>query len=395
MKIAVVHNTYQRPGGEDMVVAAETSLLERYGHKVVRYSRSNDEIAAMSRPERLFMVKDLIHSEKSKKELHALLRTEKPDVVHVHNTFMMMSPSVYEACWDAGIPVVQTLHNYRLLCPGWSLSRNGEVCEECLNHGLWRGVWHGCYRDSKLMTAAVALMLQVHRAKGTWNESIDGYVALTNFARKKFIQGGLPGAAVHVKPNFLAEDPGERTSEGRSVLFIGRLSAEKGVKVLVEAWKKISAPIPLVIMGDGPLRHLLEAEAPTRGLANITFTGWRTRAEILVAMKQASVVVIPSVWYEGFPMTLVEAFACGTPVICSNLGGLGEIVEDGRTGLHFRAGDAEDLASKMEWAWNQPAALSSMGRAARQHFEKSYTADTNYQQLLQIYEKSIAYAARH
>jgi glycosyltransferase involved in cell wall biosynthesis len=395
MKIAVVHNTYQRPGGEDMVVAAETSLLERYGHKVVRYSRSNDEIAAMSRPERFFMVKDLIHSEKSKKELHALLRTEKPDVVHVHNTFMMMSPSVYEACWDAGIPVVQTLHNYRLLCPGWSLSRNGEVCEECLNHGLWRGVWHGCYRDSKLMTAAVALMLQVHRAKGTWNESIDGYVALTNFARKKFIQGGLPGAAVHVKPNFLAEDPGERTSEGRSVLFIGRLSAEKGVKVLVEAWKKISAPIPLVIMGDGPLRHLLEAEAPTRGLANITFTGWRTRAEILVAMKQASVVVIPSVWYEGFPMTLVEAFACGTPVICSNLGGLGEIVEDGRTGLHFRAGDAEDLASKMEWAWNQPAALSSMGRAARQHFEKSYTADTNYQQLLQIYEKSIAYAARH
>jgi glycosyltransferase involved in cell wall biosynthesis len=281
------------------------------------------------------------------------------------------------------------------LCPGWSLSRNGEVCEECLNHGLWRGVWHGCYRDSKLMTAAVALMLQVHRAKGTWNESIDGYVALTNFARKKFIQGGLPGAAVHVKPNFLAEDPGERTSEGRSVLFIGRLSAEKGVKVLVEAWKKISAPIPLVIMGDGPLRHLLEAEAPRRGLANITFTGWRTRAEILVAMKQASVVVIPSVWYEGFPMTLVEAFACGTPVICSNLGGLGEIVEDGRTGLHFRAGDAEDLASKMEWAWNQPAALSSMGRAARQHFEKSYTADTNYQQLLQIYEKSIAYAARH
>jgi glycosyltransferase involved in cell wall biosynthesis len=254
---------------------------------------------------------------------------------------------------------------------------------------------HGCYRDSKLMTAAVALMLQVHRAKGTWNTSIDGYVALTNFARKKFIQGGLPASAVHVKPNFLAEDPGERTSEGRSVLFIGRLSAEKGVKVLVEAWKKISAPIPLVIMGDGPLRHLVEAEAPTRRLANITFTGWRTRAEILVAMKQASVVVIPSVWYEGFPMTLVEAFACGTPVICSNLGGLGEIVEDGRTGLHFRAGDAEDLASKMEWAWNQPAALSSMGRAARQDFEKSYTADTNYQQLLQIYEKSIAYAARH
>src|SRR5258706_326311 len=340
LKIASVHNTYQQRGGEDVVVAAECALLERNGHKVIRYLRSNDEICALTRPEQLLLAKNIIHSDKSKRELSALLRKEKPDVVHVHNTFLMISPSVYEACRDAGIPVVQTLHNYRLLCPGWSLSRNGEVCEECLNHGLWRGVWHGCYRDSKLMTAAVALMLQVHRAKGTWNKSIDGYVALTNFARKKFIQGGLPGPAVHVKPNFLAEDPGERTSEGRSVLFIGRLSAEKGVKVLVEAWKKISAPIPLVIMGDGPLRHLLEAEAPTRGLANITFTGWRTRAEILVAMKQASVVVIPSVWYEGFPMTLLEAFAGGTPLICSNLRGLGETVEHCRAALPVRLLDA-------------------------------------------------------
>src|SRR5215470_17320873 len=146
MKVALVHNTYQHRGGEDAVVAAEKALLERNRHKVVCYSRSNDEIAAMSPVQQLLLVKDIIHSERSKQEISALLRAERPDIVHVHNTFTMISPSVYEACRDAGVPVVQTLHNYRLLCPGWSFSRNGEVCEQCLDHGLWRGVWHGCYR---------------------------------------------------------------------------------------------------------------------------------------------------------------------------------------------------------------------------------------------------------
>ena len=395
MKIAIVHNTYQQKGGEDAVVAAESRLLENHGHKVVFYRRSNEEIAVMSGPERLLMVKDLIHSTKSKKELCALLRSEKPDVAHVHNTFMMMSPSVYEACADVEVPVVQTLHNYRLLCPGWSFSRNGDVCEQCLDHGLWRGVRHGCYRDSRLMTAAVAVMLQVHRSLGTWDSLVDGYVALTNFARQKFIEGGLPGQVLHVKPNFLADDPGERTSSGRSVLFVGRLSPEKGVNVLLSAWRKLSAAIPLIIMGDGPLRESLQAEATRSGLSDVTFTGWRSRFEILTAIKQAAFVVLPSVCYEGFPMTLVEAFACGTPVICSGIGSPQEIVENGKTGLHFQTADADDLASKIEYAWNRPAALSAMGRAARQVFEKRYTAETNYQQLLQIYEKSIAHAAKH
>ena len=395
MKVAVVHNTYQQTGGEDVAVAAETALLESRGHKVVRYIRSNHEIAAMSRPEQLFMVKNLIHSDKSKKELHALLRAEKPDVVHVHNTFMMISPSIYEACNDAGIPVIQTLHNYRLLCPGWSLSRNGEVCEECLDRGLWRGVMHGCYRDSKLMTAAVALMLQVHRSRGTWRESVDGYVALTNFARTKFIQGGLPGSAVHVKPNFLADDPGERKSIGQNVLYIGRLSVEKGVAVLLDAWRKLGPAKRLTIIGDGPLRESLEAKTSRSRLAHVTFAGWKTRAEIFTAIRDASFVVLPSLSYEGFPMTLVEAFSCGTPVICSDRGGLPEIVNHGATGLLFKAGDADDLASKMGWAWSHPEALTAMGRAARQEFENNYTADANYEQLLQIYEKSSARAAAH
>ena len=395
MKIAFVHNEYQQRGGEDVVVASESALLERHGHKVIRYSRSNDEISAMSRPERLLLVKNIVHSEKSKRELFALLRAEKPDVVHVHNTFMMISPSVYEACRDASVPVVQTLHNYRLLCPGWSLSRDGRVCEECLDDGLWRSVWHGCYRGSMVMTAAVAMMLQVHRAKGTWQRSVDGYVALTNFAKDKFIQGGLPASTIHVKPNFLDSDPGERTSAGRPLLFVGRLSAEKGVETLLKAWQQLSQSIPLVIVGDGPLRQSLETAVAVRRIPNITFKGWLSRAEIFAALKNASALIVPSVCYEGFPMTIVEAFACGTPVIGSDLGGVQEIVKDGRSGLHFAAGDENDLARKVEWAWTHPEALVAMGKAARNQFEQFYTAETNYKCLLEIYEKAMARSSRN
>ena len=390
MKIVIVHNTYQQPGGEDVAVAAESNLLERRGHTVIRYSRSNDEMAMMSAPRRLLMVKDMIHSEKSKREMLDLMRDERPDLVHVHNTFMMVSPSVFEACREAGIPVVQTLHNYRLLCPGWSLCREGKVCEECIESGLWRGVWHGCYRDSRLMTAAVALMLQVHRMRGTWSHDVGGYVALTNFARDKFIEGGLPASRIGVKPNFLESDPGKRSSSGGFALFVGRLSAEKGAEVVLQAWQKLKGTIPLVIMGDGPLREPLESEAAARNLSNITFAGWRSRGEILSAMKSASLLITPSLWYEGFPMTVVEAFACGIPVICSRLGGLREIVEDGSTGLHFNPGDAEDLAGKLDLLWTQPSQLAAMGRAAREEYKRNYTAERNYELMMQIYARTMA-----
>jgi len=392
MKIVVVHNTYQQRGGEDEVVAAESAILERNGHRVVRYSRNNDEISSLSRSQQLLLVRDFIHSEKSKRELFALLQTEKPDVVHIHNTFIMISPSVYEACRDAGIPVVQTLHNYRLICPGWSLSRDGHVCEECIDDGLWQSVRHGCYRDSRLMTAAVALMLQVHRTKGTWKRSVHSYVALTNFAREKFIQGGLPPSAIHVKPNFLESDPGERIASGRAFLFVGRLSAEKGVHTLLDAWQQLSHSIPLVIVGDGPLRRPLETAVRVKGLSNITFTGWLSKPDVYATIKNAAALIIPSVCYEGFPMTLVEAFACGTPVIGSSLGGIQEIVTNGRNGLHFAAGDANDLADKVEWAWARPAVLETMGHASRQDFEQLYSAETNYKRLLQIYEKTASCA---
>jgi len=395
MKVLVIHNSYQQPGGEDVVVSEESRLLESQGHTVVRYERSNHEIERMSNTQRLLMVKDIVYSGESKREIGELLFREKPELVHVHNTFMMISPSVYEACREAKIPVLQTLHNFRLLCPGWNLCRGGKICEECIETGLWRGVWHGCYRKSHVMTAAVALMLQFHRMRGTWNDSVDGYVALSEFARQKFIDSGLPAEKIHVKPNFVGHDPGVKKQAGKYALFVGRLSPEKGIETLISAWGKMKISIPLVIVGDGPLRKSLESEVASQYLSAVTFKGWLTREETLVSMKQAAFMVTPSVWYEGFPMSIAEAFACGTPVLCSRLGGMREIVEDKRTGLHFNSGDADDLARKVEWAWSQPDRMAEMGRAARKEYEVRYTAEKNYNTLMQIYEQTMRACARN
>lgn len=395
MKIAVIHNTYQRPGGEDVVVAAECSLLREHGHEVVSYRRSNHELEQMSKPRQFLLVRDIVYSKDSKRDVHDLLQKEEPDLVHVHNTFMMISPSIYEACRELGVPVVQTLHNFRLLCPAWTLARNGEVCEECVDRGLWRGVLHGCYRNSHLMTAAVALMLQVHRYRETWNEQVDGYVALSDFARRKFIEGGLPVGRIHVKPNFVFPDPGERGKPGDFALFVGRLSSEKGISTLLAAWEMLRNKIPLMVVGEGPLRESLEAEAAARNLRDVTFRGWLPAEEARAAMKNAAFTIVPSVCYEGFPMSIAESFACGTPVLCSCLGSMQEIVDNHRTGLHFAAGDAEDLAARVEWAWAHPSRLATMGKEARRQYETSYTAERNYASLIQIYEATMRACARN
>ncbi len=393
MKIVVVHNSYQLPGGEDTVFANETRLLEEHGHKVVAYHRSNHELDSMSALQRLTMPKEMIHSGNSKREIEKLLRDERPDLVHVHNTFMMISPAVYEACQELGIPVLQTLHNFRLLCPGWNLSRQGKVCEECIDHNLLRSVWHGCYRNSRLMTASVALMLQVHRGKGTWNESVDGYIALSEFSRRKFVDCGFPSAKLHVKPNFVQQDPGERSGPGKYALFVGRLSAEKGAGTLLAAWEKLRPSMPLMIVGDGPERPSLEARAKASRLSSVEFRGWVPSNEAHEAMKRAAFLVIPSVWYEGFPMIIAEAFACGTPVLCSKLGALEEIVSDYRTGLHFAAGDSVDLAEKIDWCASHPAELVHMGKEARREYEARYTAEQNYRMLTGIYDQLLSTAS--
>ncbi len=390
LKIVLVHNQYQQLGGEDVAFAQERELLERAGHQVISYCRHNDEARVYSGFKQIGLVKQVLWAQDTQREIGSLLHRERPDLVHVHNTFMMVSPSVYAACLDAHVPVVQTLHNYRLFCPAGAFFRDGKVCEECVDHSLWRSVRYGCYRESRTETAAVTLMLAVHRRLGTWARMVDCYIALTEFARQQFLKGGLPPEKVVVKPNFVPTDPGKREGRGEYALFVGRLSPEKGLQTLLRAWGYLHHPVPLVLVGDGPVGPQLRAEAQRQDPSNIIFRGYLDRDQSLAAMKRARFLIMPSDCYENFPLSIAEAFSCGAPVICSRLGAMQEIVEDGRTGLHFTPGDPQDLAAKVEWAWARPEVTEIMGREARADYESKYTAERNHQLLMAIYERVLA-----
>jgi len=379
-----------------VVFEQERKLLESAGHQVVTHCRSNDEVNDSSIWQRVRLAKNTVSSAESRQQVLNLLRQHHFDVVHVHNTFMMISPSIYSACREAGVPVVQTLHNYRLLCPAANFYRDGHTCEECTEHSVWRGVQHGCYRDSRAATATVAVMLTVHRRRGTWTESVDSYVALSEFARRKFIAGGLPADKISVKPNFVQPDPGERSNGGGAyAAYVGRLASEKGPGTMISAWKLLSKSVPLVVVGDGPLLEELQNQGREYGLTNISFRGRLSREQAQAVMKGASFVVIPSECYENFPMGMAESFACGVPVICSRLGALEELMSDGRTGLHFTSGSPQDLAAKVEWAWSNPESMRAMGKAARKEYETRYTAERNYPLLMDIYERTIAAREAH
>jgi glycosyltransferase involved in cell wall biosynthesis len=384
--VLLVHNTYQQGGGEDVVFAAEAALLRQRGHGVVEYREDNQRLQAMNR---LQAAAQTIWSQSSHHKLLQTIRQAHPDVIHIHNTFLLISPSAYYACQEAGVPVVQTLHNYRLLCPSASFFRDERVCEDCLGRTPpWPGIVHACYRGSRTQTAVVAAMLTAHRALKTWHTQVDLYIALTAFARTKLIEGGLPQGRLVLKPNFVHPDPGVSAQDGRYALFVGRLSPDKGVLTLLRAWQRLKA-IPLKVVGDGLLIDDMQAFVQAHQLQNIELLGRRPRQEVLALMQGARFLVFPSQWYECFPVTIAEAFACGVPVLASRLGAMEEIVEDGYIGLHFNAGDPDDLAAKVEWAWHHPELTVAMGCAARAEYERKYTAERNYQSLMEIYQTAI------
>ena len=318
--------------------------------------------------------------------IRQLIRRQRPDVVHFHNTFPLISPAAYYAAQAEGVPVVQTLHNYRLLCPAATFYRHGQVCEDCLGWSLpWPAVRHGCYRRSRAQSAVVAGMLSLHRAMGTWRTRVDRWIALTQFARAKFVAGGLPAERITVKPNFAA-DPGPpepSRKNPRRGLFVGRLSEEKGLTTLMSACRGLD--LEMAIIGDGPQRLALEAMAPP----NVRFLGGRSGSEVKEAMAEAGFLVVPSTWFEGFPMVVVEAFAAGLPVLAARLGSLAEIVTDGETGRHFEPGDPRSLAESLSWVLDHPEALGGMAEAARHQYLRNFSPEENCRSLLSIYGHAI------
>ena len=386
MKVLQCHNLYQQPGGEDRVVRDEAELLQSRGHEVVQFTKHNDSISEFSR---VRLALETIWSCQSARELKQLVRDEQPDVVHFHNTLPLISPAAYSAARSQGAAVVQTLHNYRFVCPSATLFRNGTTCERCVGKAFaWPAVRHGCYRGSSSASSVVAVMLAVHRSLKTYSRAIDAYIACSNFARQKLVEGGLPEAKIFVKPNFLVGDLRANRERGDYAMFLGRLSPEKGIDTLLAAWEMLPPSTRLKLVGNGPLADRVQ-EAASR-CPHIEWLPGKSDTEVADLMAAARFLILPSVNYEGFPKTIVESLALGTPIVASNLGAMAELIDDQRTGRLFRPGDAGHLAAVVNELYADGRALAEMRIEARREYEEKYTAQRNYELLLEVYRNAIA-----
>lgn len=385
MRILVAHNYYQQRGGEDLCFAAEADLFDSYGHDVTRYSVHNDVIDARSS---MSVAASTVWNQQSYRELRALMRERHVEVAIFQNTFPLISPAAYYAAKAENVAVVQVLHNYRIRCANATFFREGHTCEDCLYKVVpWPGVLHACYRGSRSASAVVATMLSVHRALGTWRDKVHIYIALTGFAKDKFVQAGIARHQIVVKPNFLHPAPEVGDGNGGYALFVGRLSPEKGLGTLLKAWSRLEADVTLKIVGDGPLRDEV-AEASER-TPKIEWLGAQPHKEVTKLMQHAMCLVFPSQWYEGLPRVIIEAFAAGTPVVASDLGAMSSLVKQEVTGLRFPPGDSEALASKIDWIHMHRDARRRLRSNARSEFEDNYSAERNYQMYMAILESAL------
>jgi glycosyltransferase involved in cell wall biosynthesis len=378
MKILQVHNYYQLSGGEDTVVANEKALLEAHGHEVIPFYKRNEEINDYSFFEKAKLLKNTTWSKETYAEALQLLKEIQPDVCHVHNFLPLISPSIYQACKDAGVPVVQTLHNYRLICTNGLFLREGKVCEDCLGKSAYSAVRKKCYRDSAIQTYAVARMIEKNKSRKVWSELVDAYFCFTEFAKDKFVAHGLPAEKLFVKPNFVNPPTPESTLKKEDYfIYVGRLESNKGVLMLKEISRQLKMPIKVV--GEGELKNELE------GVSNIELLGKRPHSETLELIRNARALLFPSLCYEGMPMTILEAFAHKTLVIASDLGAMQSIIRHGQNGLLFAPGDHEELLKQIAMTSDQ-VKVQSMIDTAYSDFETLYSGEANYGMLMERYE---------
>lgn len=389
MQVLLCHNHYQQPGGEDQSFDDEARLLESRGHSVTRYTVHNDVIKEMGGIE---VTARTMWNRGVYRKLRELIRQHRPAVMHCTNIFPLISPAAYYAARSEGVPVVQSLRNYRLLCANALFLRDGKACEDCLGKRLaLPALRHRCYRGSLPATAVVTTMVGAHRFLGTWGRAVDLYFTPSEFARRKFIEGGFPADKVMVKPNFVYPDPGAGTGAGGYAIFVGRLSEEKGVATLLEAWVRHTPAIKLKIVGDGPMApQVREAVA---ACPSIEWVGRRPIREAYDLIGDAAILISPSVAYETFGRTIVEGYAKGTPVISSDSGASAELIVSGVTGVRFRTGMAAELAQRVAELTADPVKLAQMRESARREYLEKYNADANYGILSQIYQRAIAFRA--
>lgn len=388
-RILAIHNYFRNRGGEDVVFDTETALLESAGHEVIRYTLHNDQIAENS-PLRL--ARTTLWNAQAESDTKRLIRSSQPHIAHIHNAFPLASVSTYHALRSSDVPTVQTLHDYRFFCMNGLLFRENAVCELCLQRGLQLpGVLHRCYRNNRAASAVALLINLTHRMFGTWSRTVDTFIALTELSRQKYIQAGILEHKITVKANCVFPAPAVGSGSGGYALFVGRLSPEKGIDMLLSAWKSLGSSGVLRIIGDGPMEPQVRMAAANT--PSIQYLGWLDSRAVIEAMQQAQCLVVPSIWNEGLPRVIVEAFACGLPVITGNIGNTALLVRDGETGRLCRAGDPLDLADKLRLMFDAPTAWGRMRSTCRQEFELRYNPELNLRTLEDIYASTIGLRA--
>lgn len=381
-RVLMAHNRYLIRGGEDECVDLQYALLKEKGHEVKIFETSNETIREQGL---LKTAQNTIWSIEASKKLEQELEKGQFDILDCHNLFPLLSPSIYYSAKKYHIPVIQTLHNYRLICPNGIFFRDGQVCEECMGKAFpWKGILNKCYRESYSASAVVASMISLHNLLKTWQNKVDLFVTMTEFNKKKYIEAGFPEEKIVVKPHFVYPDPGVGDGTGGYILYVGRLTKEKGILTLLAALEKIGYSIPLKIIGDGPLRERIIDF--TNKYRNVEYLGKRDIKEVYDYMGKAHVLVFPSECYETFGRVAIEAFAKGTPVIGADIGAISELIKEGYNGMRFQPGNVEELTVNIKWFFTNPEIVKKMRKNARMEFEQKYTAEENYKMILQIYE---------
>lgn len=393
MHVIVVHNRYSsaQPSGENRVVDQEVELLRAAGHRVELFERRSDDIAARSLLGKVAVPLLVPWNPAVRSELAARLRTERPDVVHIHNVFPLLSPAVLAACADADVPAVATLHNYHQICPPGTLQRDGRMCTECVGAAVpLPAVRHGCYRNSRLATVPLAVGLAVNRRR--WWSGVERFFCISQAQRDLLVRSGMPPELLSVKHNFVPDPGACRTGDGEHVLFLGRLAEAKGLRLLMAAWDEIAAGggvgVPLVLAGAGPLED--EVTAWAAGRDDVRYVGLYDPAQCREAVARSVAVVAPSMALETFGLVVAEAMAAGVPAVAAGHGAFVELVEDGVTGLLHRPGDPVSLASCIRRIVADPARNREMGEEARRRYEKGFSPAVGLERLLEEYRSAIA-----
>src|SRR4030043_963247 len=396
MKILLVHNFYGSgaPSGENTVYAAERELLRQHGHTVIEFTRHSDEIINRGIFGTVQGVFATPWNPFTKRALQSVLEKEKPDMMHVHNTFPLLSPSIFHATKGLHTATVLTLHNYRTFCASGIPMHDDVPCTECLDtQSVSPALKYGFLHKNRLATLPLATMIALHRRVKTWEKQVDSFIALSDFQKYKMVKAGLPAANIHIKPPFYGNPPTPLPWEKREskVVFVGRLGMEKGLNTPIDAWKQWGREAPqLEIIGDGPERVRLQKSVNGNGIEDkISFLGQLPFLEVQRRLGLARLLILPSVCFEGFPMTIIEAFSLGVPVAASDIGPLSNIVKNGETGILYQPGNALSLHHTIKEIWDESGRLCSLGQGARQEFDRKYTADTNYEPLLKIYDAAI------